>query len=75
MIPNRDGKYMDQVSRMRKELKDCYQWEVDHAELMARNKVEDAYDKAVLAQTSQQHLDHLVEYPLYPSSELKEPTK
>ena len=56
MIPMRDGGYLTRVSDMRKTLKDNYQWDADHVEVMPLDEVEDAYDKAVMSRSSQEHL-------------------
>jgi len=75
MVPNRDGSYMDRIKTMREELKHKYQWDVDIAERLPPDEVEEAHDKAALAYTSQKHLIDQVKFPIYPSSELKETTE
>ena len=75
MIPIRDGKRAERVSRMRQKLKDRYQWSAKGADQMSPDEVEDAYDKVMLAEASVQRMSQDVKYPLYASSELDRPTK
>ena len=73
LIPSSDDSYTERISFMRNELKHQYKW--DNADEMAVDQVEAAYDAAIKPYRDKMELVEQVKFPLYRTSELKDPTK
>ena len=73
LIPSQDEGYMERINFMRNELKHRYQW--DNADDMAVDQVERSYDAAIKDYQGKMGMMDQVKFPLYRTSELKQPTK
>jgi hypothetical protein len=73
LVPSRDGGYMERIASMRNELKERFKY--DGADALTVDMVEEAYEAAQKSVRNHTDLFGSVKFPLYPTSELKDPTK
>jgi hypothetical protein len=73
MVPSRDGDYMSRISEMRTALTERFNY--PGAKELSITDVEEVYDCCVLSVINHEKLVGNVTYPIYPSSEIENPSQ
>ena len=72
LVPSQEGGYTGRIAMMRKELREKYRF--DGADELPHDEVEEAYESASAEFGYHNDLQASVKFPLYPTSELDNPT-